>query len=232
MLIDTWYPVTHNMGLIDLPVEAAVSALIEWHASIGTFYTRRDISSSLGDAFEALPPLSAEMRRRVFIGTRSGWTTCFQSGIAGSDPFPAMSFLAKNCGVLAMRVCSTPPSATWPATIWEVYAPPELGGTPPLGYRRAIAAMNDGGRWIFEESGLPFPFEQTEHYSSLRKRDRFTREMLCDYLGNFGLTPFDDAFYEISEANPAVLLENRSRWERPTPEFTLEQVVLGLPWKR
>jgi hypothetical protein len=36
------------------------------------------------------------------------------SGIQGSDPFPAMSYLAKRMGVLAMRVCCTPDRAEYP----------------------------------------------------------------------------------------------------------------------
>jgi hypothetical protein len=29
---------------------------------------------------------------------------------------------------------------------------------------RALAAANDGGRWVFEQSGESFPFEQVEKY--------------------------------------------------------------------
>jgi hypothetical protein len=64
-----------------------------------------------------------------------------------------MSYLAKRMGLLPMRVCRSPERAIYPATMWEVYAPGSLGGCPPLGYRRSVAAANDGGRWMFEESG-------------------------------------------------------------------------------
>ena len=64
--------------------------------------------------------------------------------------------------VLSMRVCATPLAATWPAIIWEVYAPEFLGGKPPLNYRRSIAASNDGGRWVFKESGLAYDSKRLE----------------------------------------------------------------------
>ena len=223
MLIERWHPVTSDMGLINAPVEEVVSGLVDWHASIGTTYRRRDVASSLADAFEALPPLSMDRRRRLFVSTTAGWTACFQSGSAGSDPFPAMSFLAARMGVLAMRVCSTVPGAWWPANAWEVYAPVELGGEPPLGYRRSICAANDGGRWTFEQSGECFPFEKPEFYVLTRKRDRFTRELLAEYLGHFGLEPFSDSFYQVSPEHPAVLLEDTARWPLRMPEFTLDE---------
>lgn len=160
-----------------------------------------------------------------------GWTALFQSGISGSDPFPATSMLAtKLLKVLGMRICVAPPKATWPAVIWEVYAPHELGGDSPLGYRRSIAAMNDGGRWVFETSGQPYPFEQLASYSLPRKRDRFTRDMLLEYVSHFGLSPLSDSFYPVSSGQPAVVLQRANRWDKAPPEFTLEQVVAGMPW--
>jgi hypothetical protein len=95
---------------------------------------------------------------------------------------------ARRLGVLAMRICSTPASEMYPATIWEVYAPPHLGGGA-LGYRRTVCAMNDGGRWVFEESGEPYPFEDLDKYELPRKRDRFTREMLIHYLERTRIGP-------------------------------------------
>ena len=130
-----------------------------------------------------------------------------------------------------MRVCSTPDTAKYPAVIWEVYAPESLGGKPPLSYRRSIAAINDGGRWIFDESGERFPFEQVGRYEERRKRDRFTREMLRDYLREFGIELLSDEFLRVDAASPAVRLQQCTKgWH--APEFTLEQVVAGVPWQR
>jgi len=232
MLIDSWHPVTSDLGLIHASVERTVAELIAWHELLDIRYSRRDVGSSFKGALESLPPLSAEMRRRVFVPTACGWTTCFQSGIQGSDPGPAMSVLAQRLGVLSMRVCSTPLGAAWPATVWEVYAPEHLGGTAPLYRRRTVFASNDGGRWVFGQSGEPYPFEDRESYARSRKRDRFTREQLAAYLEHFGLRPFSDDFYVVAPDRPAVLLERLSRSARPPREFALEEVIAGLPWRR
>lgn len=229
MLFETWNPVTRDFGLIQAPVADVASELLNWHNSIGIQYDQTMIDSSLPDAFRALLPLCNAKQRRLFVATVAGWTAYFQNGIRGSDPFPVMSMLAARMGVLSMRVCATPPSATWAATIWEVYAPENRGGQPPLNYRRSIAAANDGGKWVFEQSGDPFDFEKTELYTRRRKRERFNRQVLCEYLEKFALRPFNDSFYCVNSVSPAAHL-HQVEPVITMPEFTLEQVVAGDPW--
>jgi hypothetical protein len=229
-LIRKWNPVTHDFGLIQAPLEPLLSELEGWHRSFGTMYLRTEITSSLDDALSSMLPLAESKTRRLFVATKSDWIACFQNGIRGSDPFPAMSYLARQMDVLAMRICCTPERSAYPATIWEVYAPEVLGGDP-LGYRRSIAAVRDGGRWIFEESGVRYPFEQVERYSGRRRRDRFTSEMLRDYLRHFGVELFTDEFLCVSAETPAVRLQQVTNVQ-DTREFTLAQVVAGVPWQQ
>jgi hypothetical protein len=230
-LIAMWSPVTFDFGLIQAPLERVLAEFQSWHKSIGIEYTRTDITSSLADAFTSLLPLSHSKMRRLFLATHSDWVACFQNGIAGSDPFPAMHYLARKMGVLGMRVCCTPDNALYPATIWEVYADESLGSETSLGYRRVLSAANDGGRWTFDESGERFPFEQTERYTLRRKRDRFSREMLRDYLRHFGVELFSDDFLRVDRESPAVRLQQVTKvWQ--TPEFTLQEVVAGVPWQK
>ena len=231
-MIDQWFPVSKDMGLIDAPINRVVDELINWHTEIDIEYSRRDIGDSFEGALETLPPLSIEMRRKLFVPTVSGWVAYFQSGIDGSDPAPELSILTERLGVLSMRVCVTPVDAVWPAVIWEVYAPEHLGGKPPRYYKRSICVSNDGGTWVFEHRGEPFPFEKQERYRRNCKRDRFTGEHLREYLGEFQLDPFSDAFYLVRPESPATLLERKSRWKRRVPEYSLEQVVNNLPWEK
>jgi hypothetical protein len=227
-----WHPITRDFGLINASPQQVLAAFTAWQSGIGSSYTRRTIETSLADAFAALPPLSMERRRLLFVATAAGWTAFFAGGIQGSDPAPVMAHLAREMSVQAMRVCATPADAMYPAVIWEVYAPPALGGTPPLGIRRTIAAANDGGKWVFEQSGEPFAFERTEDYGARRVRERFRRDMLAAYLAEFGLHPFDEGFYVVDAAHPVVLVERERRWTTPPPEFTLAEVVAGKPWQR
>jgi len=228
-LFERWKPVTKDYGLIRAPLRSVVREFLGWQSSTNVQHSQREIRTNFAAALDELSPLSAGKRRRLLVATSSDWVACFQSGIDGSDPFPAMSFLAERMGVLAMRICSSAPGAMWPATIWEVYAPESLGGHLPLHYRRSIFAMNDGGRWAFGQSGEPYPFENLSAYEKPRKRDRFTRDLLLEYVAHFGIRPFGDDFFVVSEDAPAILLE-RPPWEREPPEFTLDDVLAGKPW--
>src|SRR5687767_14907965 len=92
---------------------------------------------------------------------------------------------------------------------------------------RGIECINDGGRWVFSQSGSPYPFEQTEQYQAARVRDRFTRELLERYLAELGLRPDEESFYVVNGVNPAHGIERvdsdpvlRAR----TTTYTLDQV--------
>ena len=197
-LIADWHPVTEELGLVDAPLEAVVEAYDAWTREHGINHRRHAIDTSLADALAALPPLSRELRRTLFVATRAGWTAFFRSGIMGSDPTSPMSQLAPRLGVMAMSVGITPPNAMWPAVRWAVFAPPALGGDELLYERRVVHVINDGGRWTFFQKGEPYLFERTELYEARRKKDRFPPELLVEYLAALGLAPFGDAFYLVT----------------------------------
>ena len=119
-----------------------------------------------------------------------------------------------------MRVCVTPANATYRGVIWEVYDTPTQGGNE-WGYRRSIAAANDGGSWVFQTSGEPFSFEQTKRYAARLKRDRFTKDMLVAYLAEFDIPHIADEEF---------LMEKRCKggiFARPahknSPAYSLEE---------
>jgi hypothetical protein len=101
----------------------------------------------------------------------------------------------------------------------EVYGPRQ---TDWLNYVRTLYAMNDGGRWVFGQSGEPFPFEKQEQYQSRRVKDRFTFGMLKEYLHHLGLSPFDEDFYLPSGA-PAWKVEKTGPLVRAQKEYSLAQ---------
>jgi hypothetical protein len=225
MIVDRFHPVTHDFGLVHAPLEEVVRAYLEWQRHLHK-YSRREIPEGLAAALEALAPFSAAMNRRLFVATASEWTAFCQNGILGSDPFGPMGVLSQRMAVTAMRVCSTVKGAKWPAVMWDVYS---LEGPPPLHVRRSLCAMNDGGRWAFHSVGEPYPFEHA--YDQPRKRDRFTQAILLEYLAHFGVRPFDDDFFVVGGERPAILLE-RARVPNDAPEFSLDALIAGAPWRR
>jgi len=63
------------------------------------------------------------------------------------------------------------------------------GGEAPLNVVRTLQVDCADGRWTWHESGEPLPFEQRARYQKRRKRDRFDRPLLLEYLRAFGLNP-------------------------------------------
>lgn len=141
-----------------------------------------------------------------------------------------MWHLARRMETLAMRVCCHTARPYDPATIWEVYAHPSLGGDASS-RRRSIAASNDGGRWVFHESGERYPFEDVGRLSGKIKRLRFTCEMLEHYLAQFGIASLEPRSFTATAQSPAVLLSDVSPYRR-LPEWSVADVRAGVPWTR
>lgn len=190
--LEKWWPVTHDYGLIRAPVETVLDARLKAYHEHGlNDCTREDLNEPLELSFRALEPLSFQHTKEIYLATRFGWTAFFQNGTRGSDPALPMLQLSKALCVQAMRVCVRPPEANYPSVIWEVYDTEENGASAH-GYRRSIAAANDGGRWVFEARGVHFPFEELGRYNARRKRDRFPPQLLWQYLREMGIPPLSD----------------------------------------
>lgn len=90
------------------------------------------------------------------------------------------SLAARELGSRALRtVCVDDGDGEFPARITELFEP---DGTGPLLAPRSIVATNDGGEWVFETAGEPLTFEDSARYARRRKSDRFTPDMLYEYL--------------------------------------------------
>lgn len=186
-----WWPVTKDFGLIRADVEVIGATRAKQYADAGVQMTTTQISGALEECFARLLPLSPAPTKEMFLATSFGWTAYFSSGARGSDPSLPMMQLSRALGVTALRICDAAEAAPYPAVILEVYDTPEAGGTKH-GYRRSIAAANDGGRWVFEQSGTPFAFEDPTRYGARRKRDRFTAQMLWSFLAELGVPRLSD----------------------------------------
>jgi hypothetical protein len=124
--------------------------------------------ASVSEAVTLLSPSPAVTRYLcVPVGQ---WTALLSNGPLGTDVGVLPSYAARELGCRALRVVSIDDSATYPAQMLEVYGP---GGEPPLSLERSIVAADDGGRWVFETSGTPYPFED--------------QSMLHDYLRALGV---------------------------------------------
>lgn len=91
-------------------------------------------------------------------------------------------------------------------------------------YERTIFSTNDGGKWVFEESGERYDFENVEAYKARLKKDRFTPEMLADYLENLGIKGFKPDFYSPKGECNGVLFERQGNIPPQMQSYALHEV--------
>lgn len=189
------FPTTSEIGLLEADEETVVDAFVKWRASLGQSPERKPIQGGFTAGLQALLPLTDRDRRRWTFFRVGSWTAFFDNGARGTDAGPVTSFLARRLRCRGLRAASSPDGPdTYAATILELYGAHE---TEFLNYERTISVVNDGGRWRFDQSGNPLPFEDVEAYGKRRIKDRFTHSMLAQYLAAVvGVPPFDPSVYE------------------------------------
>lgn len=229
LLEDRWAPVTSELGFLEMNAEGAARAFASWQGGLlaprGITVKVSPVLGSMERAFSALLPLNnAERRRHLFIPTQGPWTAYVDNHWQGTDAASAMSYMAQAQQCRGMRVVAVPHTfckgkGRYGAVMFELYGPRQ---THWLNHLRTLYATNDGGHWVFGQSGEPFPFEKLEQYQSRRVRDRFTRDMLTEYLLHLGLSPFQEDFY-LPPSSSAWLVEKTGPVVPAQKEYTLAQ---------
>lgn len=219
-ILTRWWPVTHDFGVVRSDLDTVAATRAGQYRAAGLTVTTTGLSGPLEDCLSMLEPLSPAPTKEMFFATTFGWMVYFSNGARGSDPSLPMMQLSRALGVTALRACATPAGARFPAVMLEVYDTPQAGATED-GYRRSIAAANDGGNWVFDQSGTPFAFEDVARYGARIKRDRFTPDMLANYLGRLGIPRLTDATLQPDGRCRAVLLARPAHGH--LPQYSLQE---------
>ena len=230
---DRLAPITSTIGFLEIDTGLAAAAFERWHKPLweqrSLRLVTREVTGELETVLLSLLPLNiVERRRYLFIPTRSRWTAYIDNGAHGTDAASAMSYLAQQIGCRGLRVTAVPNTirrhedkwqGRYGATVLEIYGPENIAYSSNC--IRAISALNDGGRWSFDTVGTPLPFEDLERYTARRIKDRFTPEMLSDYLAALGLRPFEEDFY--LPKGRATLIEKIGPLPTTVKELTLAE---------
>jgi hypothetical protein len=217
-------PVTWEIGFLETEAARAAEQFAAWQSSLSKLglvkYMTRPIQGALRSLLCELAPLTSVQRERfLFAPTRSRWTAYFDNGHQGTDAVSAVSVLARDLGCRGIRAVATPDenSDRGGAVIFELYGPQEEDF---LNYQRTLGVIREGGRWEFWETGSRLPFEKPERYNARNVRDRFTSEMLEQYLAEFAeIRFFDEDFY--TPESEAFLVERKGRRVPRVKEYPL-----------
>lgn len=217
LLNDDFFPLTSSIVFLKADSESAASAYEEWMKSLRRPIERTLVSGELADLLPSLLPLQGWDGRLLFVPTKSDWTACFSNCWAAGPQTPALEYLA--CAYLkcvCVSICAVPGT--------NVGKYPEMKGRfietamnivdphnapPPLYELRSILCCNNSyvvSNWIFKTQGKELSFEKPENYSAKRVKDRFTPELLEEYLLAMGIRAFDEHFY-CAQGSDATLVD-------------------------
>jgi hypothetical protein len=193
-------------------LRAVARELFTWRRELGFGPRRIELPKGLSaNATRLLPLVSPPALHDLVVQTSSGaWTAYFNQLPGGGDPDAPIYVLQRRLNVPGVTVMAEPFQGE-PGAI-----PNSLGGliftySPDgsLGSERSIALIegeSSSSRYYFEDGGPVQPWEEPEHYTARRKRDRLTPEMIERYCRALGI---DDVFNPDYYSGPSAFIEQR-----------------------
>ena len=223
-------PLTHTFWFLKCSLTDYANAYEHWCKGNGQSLSRSSVEGDLESMLLQLQPLTMPPRTVLFVETNSpDWTAYFDNGTPGGDPYSPVGHLAlklRTQGAIISAIPNTKKGrnpGTYGAVKFEMYAPEK---TAWLNIERAVGFYNDGGPWKFILQGTQQSFEEPEHYTAKRIRDRLPLDLLEKYCAAIGLYPFDPAFY----GNRGVMFRKNDPLPKGHPSLSLEEArkLLGL----
>lgn len=189
-------PITDAFGFVEAPRERVVDELCTWQdrlfADRGGRLSCSNVEQPLEHALLTLLPLTTvRPRRYLVLETAGAWCAFFDSGARGTDP-AAIAQLALRLKTRSLRFVCRGGLSGKRSTLFELFGPEP---SPILNTLRSVAAIHDGDRWVFEQTGTPLPFEDLGRFEARAVRDRFGPADLAHDLRGVGIDAFDAAFY-------------------------------------
>ena len=226
LLDDAYAPVTRCVGFLETGADKAAACFQEMEGEnlrrFGQSLSQRVITGDLRDILESLLPLTdCEIRRTVFVDTSAHrWCAYFDNRVTGPDAgtlIPELGSLIGCRGICSLAQPETKINMAreGAAVAMEVYSP-----DVPEEPERSISVYQQGGSWSFSDSGESYPFEHVERYGERRTENRFTPELLCEYLSHFGIEFLNPDFY----GPEAYLVEVEGPMLPKTRSFTLQEL--------
>jgi hypothetical protein len=196
-----YFPHTTAIGFIKADFFNLHQAFSSWRTKINDENVISVEDGSLDYMFKKLKPLQMPIKKVLFCQTNSEWIAYFDDGRYGSDPFPPVTYMAEvlECEAVLIDFSENTVKSdvgqaegTYGSVQFALYSPESQDFFLA---KRAVGAVNDGGKWVFIDEGDPLPFEDISRYSAKKIADRFDRKMLESYCQALGIDPYNEQFY-------------------------------------
>jgi len=201
LLSDHFAPITSSIGFLQLGLEDAVAALVEWRRKLVGAIETEELDAGFPQCLHSLEPLTGGIRpRELLIEAADGWTAYFDCSLRGTDAVSTVGYLSRKVGCQGLAITTVPHTIGLPGMTngqmgsvqFEMFGPLQ---TEFLNYVRTVAVSYDGSRWVFGANGTEQWFEDLDAYKARKIRDRFTTELLERYCKALDLDVFDADAY-------------------------------------
>lgn len=157
-----------------------------WFGQVGKPPVRLD-----GSLPEVLEQVRSTPNTNLVVGTTGGWSACYFAWHATFPLIHAASLVPCAQAHFYFEPENLPTNAFCEAGRGfshraALRSGAEAFGSDPNALRYVSLDLQDG-RWMFNEYGEPFPFEDVVSYRKSRRASRVTDEMLLDYADVFGV---------------------------------------------
>lgn len=172
--------------------EVVVDAFIRWQNPIleplGASLAVSSTECGEGEVLPLLFPLvTPTPTRYAFVQWTSGWVLMISNSLIGADSgqVSQMSLRCQCVGIKALSrndtMARNGPCDSYGATIFESFRSGDAA--------RSVFCANDGGKWVFGQSGLPYACEDLAAYSRKSVKTRFGAIALAELLTALGILP-------------------------------------------
>jgi len=114
------------------------------------------------------------------------------NGYRGTDEVSPVSQLALRCQTTAVGIHWKPEPIRVASIAFSLFGPV---ATDFSNHVRSVQLSRDGDKWHWVVTGTPQPYEALSRYEAPRVTDRFTPQLLNDYLVALGVNAFDETAY-------------------------------------
>jgi len=210
------YPITSAIAFINESPEIIVAELIKWQTPLIEKYRNTLSSAKINKDFTntllSLCPLTtAEIRKYLLIPINSEWTAFFDNGHTGTDS-TAPKVLGRKLNKRMIYISNSKSLEENTFSYYDVK-------NNEYELIRSIAVIKES-KWEFHQYGKIFDFENTDNFKSRIIKNRFTNEMVIEYLNHFGIN-----LDKFNFCNSIIVSKIGPKFEQ-TKELSLEEAQI------